>query len=288
MNDPAWPENVHRLIRMALEEDIGPGDVTAEAFVPADVAATAAVVARESGVLAGAGVAAAVFRELDPSLEVSLEKRDGDRLAAGDPVLRVRGRARSILSGERTALNFLQRLSGIATQAAAFVEAAKGTSVQILDTRKTAPGWRWLEKAAVAAGGARNHRHGLYDMVMVKDNHLLALSGMDSLREAVAELRASRPDIRIELEADTVGQVREFLTIPGVDMILLDNMSLDQLRECVALARGTGVKLEASGGVTLESVPAIAATGVDFISSGSLTHSVRALDLSLEFAAPRA
>ena len=277
------PPEVEQLIRMALAEDIGSGDVTAECFVPAERRARGAVVAREAGVLAGVAVAEAVFRQLDPSVTVARLAEDGARLSPGQEVLRLEGPARSLLTGERTALNFLQRLSGIATATRRCVDAVAGTSARILDTRKTTPGWRWLEKQAVRAGGGTNHRIGLFDMVMVKDNHLQAAGDLAELQAGIDRARGQRPGIRIEIEADTPDQVRDFLTLRGVDIILLDNMTLEAMRDCVAMARGTGVQLEASGGITLERLPAIAATGVDFISSGALTHSVKALDLGLDF-----
>ena len=277
------PAEVHELIRLALAEDIGPGDVTVRYFVPAEARARAVILAREPGVLAGVALAEAVFRAVDPDITVVVKKSDGDRLEVKDVVLELSGPAGSILTAERTALNFLQRLSGIATQTAAYVKAVAGTGTGILDTRKTTPGWRWLEKAAVRAGGGTNHRTGLYDMAMVKDNHLPKAGGLTGLQAGIGALQAAHPGMKVELEADTVEQVRAFLTLRGVSVILLDNMSLDEMRECVALLQGRGVKLEASGGITLERLPEIAATGVDFISSGALTHSVKALDLSLDF-----
>ncbi len=276
------PAEVHELIRLALTEDIGPGDVTVRYFVPAEAWARAVILAKEPGVLAGVALAEAVFRTVDPDIAVVVKKLDGERLERRDVVLELSGPAGSILTAERTALNFLQRLSGIATQTAAYVKAVAGTGARILDTRKTTPGWRWLEKAAVRAGGGTNHRTGLYDMAMVKDNHLPKAGGLTGLQAGIGALQAGHPGMKVELEADTVEQVRDFLTLSGVSFILLDNMSLEEMRECVVLAEGTGVKLEASGGITLERLPAIAATGVDFISSGALTHSVKALDLSLD------
>ena len=277
------PAEVHELIRLALAEDIGPGDVTVRYFVPAEARARAVILAREPGVLAGVALAEAVFRAVDPDITVVVKKSDGDRLEVKDVVLELSGPAGSILTAERTALNFLQRLSGIATQTAADVKAVAGTGTGILDTRKTTPGWRWLEKAAVRAGGGTNHRTGLYDMVMVKDNHLPKAGGLTGLQGGIGALQAAHPGMKVELEADTVEQVRSFLSLRGVSFILLDNMSLEEMRACVVLAQGSGVKLEASGGITLERLPEIAATGVDFISSGALTHSVKALDLSLDF-----
>jgi len=196
-------------------------------------------------------------------------------------VAEIEGDARALLTGERVALNFLQRLSGVATLTRKFVGAVAGTKTHILDTRKTTPGLRALEKAAVVAGGGHNHRFGLFDMVMVKDNHLLAETDLHRLQDAIRRCRADHPEVRIELEADTLDQVRRFLTLMGVDVILLDNMRLEEMKEAVELGAGR-VQFEASGGVNLDTVAGIAATGVDFISVGALTHSARAIDFSLE------
>lgn len=269
------------IIALALAEDIGTGDVTTRYFTGSDRLATGRVVAKEECVLAGLDVAAEVFRSVDPALRIHLPGKNGDRLTAGTVVMEINGRAASLLTAERTALNFLQRLSGVATLTRAYIEAVSGTSAKILDTRKTTPGWRLLEKAAVAAGGGTNHRIGLYDMVMVKDNHLAAGTTFEELQAAIRKARAENPGLRIELEADTVGQVREFLGLEGVDVILLDNMPPQHLREAVSL-RKPGVLFEASGGVNLQTVRGIAETGVDFISVGALTHSARAMDFSLE------
>jgi len=275
--------HVYQLISLALVEDTGAGDISAECFVPASRLARAEIHAKERGIIAGTEVAAAVFHTLEPKLKTEVLRDDGSRVERGDVVMTVEGPARAILTAERTALNFLQRLSGIATQTRRCVDAVAGTGAQILDTRKTTPGWRELEKMAVRAGGGTNHRAGLYDMVMVKDNHLQSAGRLDELQAGIDLARQRQPGVKIEIEADTLHQVSEFLSLRGVDIIMLDNMSLDEMRECVALARTSGVKLEASGGVTLERLPEIAATGVDYISSGALTHSVKALDLSLDF-----
>jgi nicotinate-nucleotide pyrophosphorylase (carboxylating) len=208
-------------------------------------------------------------------------RASGSQVAPGDSVLRVEGPFPSLLTAERVALNFLQHLSGIATLTRRFVEAVAGTRARILDTRKTIPGLRALEKAAVLAGGGCNHRMGLYDMVMVKDNHLAAGASPSQLQAAILSFKETHPAVRVELEADTLAQVEAFLSLSGVDVILLDNMSLAELRSAVALSAGR-IPLEASGGVTLETVGAIAATGVDFISAGALTHSARAVDFSME------
>ena len=277
---PAAP---HDPIALALAEDIGSGDATVEFFIDPMQTAAARIFAREPAVVAGATVAAEVFSRVDPSLGMSIERADGVSVANGETILTVHGRAGSILTGERVALNFLQRLSGVATLTRRFVDAVAGTPAKILDTRKTTPGLRALEKAAVVAGGGTNHRMGLYDMVMVKDNHLLAESAAPALQAAIDRVRAERPGLRIELEADTLAQVKAFLALHGVDVILLDNMPPADLRAAVALGAGHPVQFEASGGVNLDTVRAIAETGVQWISVGALTHSARAIDFSLEF-----
>jgi nicotinate-nucleotide pyrophosphorylase (carboxylating) len=276
-------EITSQLIDLALREDLGPGDVTSGYFVPERRMARGLIVAKEDGVIAGVETAAEVFRRVDEKTEVRIMLESGSHVSSRAYVLEVRGRARSLLSAERTALNFLQRLSGVATQTRTFVEKVEGTGARILDTRKTTPGWRALEKAAVVAGGGTNHRMGLYDRAMVKDNHLVAEGGLAALQEAINLLKKEKPGVEVELEADRLDQVRDFLTLDGVDFLLLDNMDLDTLREAVAMRGDTGPLLEASGGVTLDTVAAIAETGVDFISVGALTHSARSLDLSLEF-----
>jgi nicotinate-nucleotide pyrophosphorylase (carboxylating) len=269
------------IISLALTEDIGPGDVTSEYFTSQDTRAEGRIVARESCIIAGLGVVEEVFRRVDAKVEIVTNVEDGTRVTPGDIVMVVRGRAASLLTAERTALNFVQRLSGVATLTGQFVDAVSGAAAKILDTRKTTPGMRHLEKAAVAAGGATNHRFGLHDMVMVKDNHLAANPSLEELQDAILRVKAERQDIRVELEADTLEQVRRFVGLRGVDVILLDNMTLAELREAVALRRA-GVAFEASGGVNLKTVRQIAETGVDFISVGEMTHSARAVDLSLE------
>lgn len=272
MNDP---------IAIALAEDIGAGDVTCAYFVSAGQAGHARVVVRENAVTAGVETARDVFLRVNPVLAVTVLRPSGSKVVPGDAVLEISGETKSILTAERVALNFLQRLSGVATLTAKFVEAAGPGGAKILDTRKTTPGLRALEKAAVVAGGGQNHRFGLYDMAMVKDNHLAAKGDLFFLQNAIDNLRRERPGVRIELEADTLDQVRGFLTLRGVDVILLDNMTCDQMREAVALGAGR-VQFEASGGVTLDTIGSIARTGVDFISVGALTHSARAVDFSLE------
>ena len=268
-------------IAAALKEDMGAGDITTDFFVPETLHATGRIVARENAVVAGTGVASEVFRQLDPSTDIQILCRDGDSVAAGDGIIEVRGLARSILRGERVALNFLQRLCGIATLTREFVDAVENHSAKILDTRKTTPGLRALEKAAVVAGGGINHRFGLYDMVLIKDNHLAALGGLSSFADRIRQLRQERPNIRIEVEADDLEQARTFVEVDGIDVILLDNMTPAQIREAVALKRNN-IKFEASGGITLKNVKRVAATGVDYISIGALTNAAPAIDIALE------
>jgi len=268
-------------IAAALEEDLGNGDITTEFFVPEALQARGRIVAREPAVVAGTAAAAEVFRKIDPVTEVQIAHPDGDAVVAGDVIIEVRGLARSILKAERVALNFLQRLSGVATLTRQFVDAVGNHSAKILDTRKTTPGLRALQKAAVVAGGGVNHRSGLYDMVLVKDNHLAALGGLSGFADQIRRLREERPNIRIEVEADDLEQARAFVEIDGIDAILLDNMVPAQIREALALRRNN-IKFEASGGITLKNVRRIAATGVDYISIGALTNSAPAVDLGLE------
>lgn len=267
-------------IAAALAEDIGTGDLTSQYFVE-NRNGFARLFAKEPAIAAGVEVAADVFSRVDSTLSIRIIRPSGTRLNPGESVLEVFGPLPSLLTAERVALNFLQHLSGIATLTDRFVQAIAGTRAQILDTRKTVPGLRLLEKAAVVAGGGTNHRLGLYDMVMVKDNHLAAGTTSEELQIAIRRCRKEHPKVRVELEADTLEQVRMFLELTGVDIILLDNMDLQPMRSAVELAAGR-VLLEASGGVNLDTVGAIAATGVDRISIGALTHSARAVDFSME------
>jgi nicotinate-nucleotide pyrophosphorylase (carboxylating) len=262
-------------VEIALEEDIRTGDVTTDSVIPADLQAEGHFVARQDLTLAGAELLSLLFDH------VALKRTSGVRLQSGDEIATVRGPARLLLTRERVALNFLQRLSGVATLAAKYVAAVEGTGAKILDTRKTTPGLRALEKAAVVAGGGANHRFGLFDMVLLKDNHLAMNAGFDAFAKAVRKFRETRANVQIEVEADQLEQVRTFLKIDGIDVILLDNMKPAQIREAVALGKNK-VKFEASGGVTLKNIRQIAATGVDYISIGALTHSPRAIDFSLE------
>lgn len=278
------PDVTREVVERALREDVGAGDLTTLAAVPAAARAEAHFVFREAGVLCGLPVLAAVFAAVDPALAVSAHLSEGARVAARQAVATVAGPARGILTGERVALNLLQRLSGVATASARYVEAVAGTQARILDTRKTTPGLRALEKYAVRVGGATNHRFGLYDGVMLKDNHLaiLAAQGL-GLAEAVARVRAAvGPMVRVEVEVESVDQAAA-AAAAGADMILLDNMPPARLREAVAAVAGRA-RTEASGGITLETIRAVAESGVDFISVGALTHSARALDIGLDIA----
>ena len=272
------------LIELALAEDIGEGDVTSHYFIPKERRASAFVAVRKDGVVSGVELAAQVFSTVDRELAVEILIADGSRVSSGALLIRVEGSARSILTAERTALNFLQHLSGVATLTAQYVEQIKGTGAQVLDTRKTTPGYRMLEKQAVVHGGGGNHRLGLYDRAMVKDNHLIAEGGTAAIQAAIHKLKSEQPDVEVELEADSLEQLRSFLTLEGVDYILLDNMTLEQLQEAVVLRGELGRPLlEASGGITLETLRDIAMTEVDFISVGALTHSAPALDIGLDF-----
>ena len=274
------PVLVRDAVANALREDLGDaGDITSAATVPASARAFARIAARARGVIAGVDLAAAAFTQVDPSIAVAVVKDDGARLQPGDVALTVEGPARAVLSAERVALNFLGRLSGVATATAALVDAVKGTGVNIVCTRKTTPGLRAFEKYAVRCGGGRNHRFGLYDAMMIKDNHIAAAGGV---AEALAAAKAAAGHmVKVEIEVDTLAQLEAALA-GGADVILLDNMATDDLKRAVAVNGGRAV-LEASGNVTVETVRAIAETGVDVISSGWITHSAPCLDLGLDF-----
>lgn len=282
MNDPPDPGLVAR-VRAALDEDVGGGDVTTEATVPMDVPGRARIVARQAGVVAGLEAARETFRQVDPAVDFRPVGEDGARVEPGDLVAEATGSFTSLLVAERTALNFLQRLSGVATATARFVRAVEGTGATIVDTRKTTPGWRVLEKAAVRAGGGGNHRMGLWDAYLVKDNHLAGAGGVRAALAAVAA--ANVRGLPVEVEVRGLDELDEALAAePPPDRILCDHFSLDDLREAVgrARARRPGLVVEASGNVSLDTVRAVAATGVDWISVGALTHSASALDLSCE------
>ncbi len=274
-------ESINGCIKLALAEDIGSGDVTTDSIVTPDALIRGRILAKQTGIVAGLDIAHQVFHQLDPLITFRAESDEGAEVNTGDVVANVAGPARGLLTGERTALNFLGRMSGIATLTRQFVRAVAGTRARILDTRKTAPGLRAIDKLAVQRGGGSNHRVGLYDMVLIKDNHI---DYAGSLREAVKRVRAGGTKLEIEVEARTIEDVTEALEL-RVERILLDNMSPKVLREAVELNRGRA-KLEASGNVTLENVRAIAETGVDFISVGALTHSARVFDVSLKWTSP--
>jgi nicotinate-nucleotide pyrophosphorylase (carboxylating) len=271
------------MVCAALAEDIGSGDATTLATVPVDSVAAAVMVARETLVVCGLPLAEAVFREVSGGLNSAAVAVDGQHVAKGQTLLNVKGPTRAILTAERVALNFVQRLSGVATLTARFVEAVAGTGAQILDTRKTTPGWRHLEKYAVLCGGGVNHRMGLFDRILIKDNHLAALRDEkpNAIDAAVRQARAQFPKLTVEVEADTLEQVAQACEARA-DVILLDNMSNPDLRTAVRMIDGRA-KTEASGGVNLATVRAIAETGVDFISVGALTHSAPAVDIALDF-----
>jgi len=270
------------LIRMALEEDIGDADRTGQWTVPTEEEGEARVVAKEPGVVCGAFVAARVFEAVDGSLEVAVDVTDGRRVTPGDTVMTISGPLRSILAAERTALNFLARLSGVATLTARYVAATADTACRVADTRKTTPGWRTLEKYAVATGGGMNHRTGLYDMILIKENHVRAAGGMRAAIEAALP-RARAEGLEVEVEVTDETELNQALQ-HGPDRVMLDNMSVAELEEAVAIVRNGPLPhplVEASGGVTLDTVREVARTGVDYISVGALTHSAGALDLSL-------
>jgi len=275
------PESLE-IIRRALAEDLGSGDVTSESFIPQEHRASARLLAKEDAIVAGLTVAAAVFQQLDPNLTMELPLADGSPISSGTIVLTATGPTRTLLAAERTALNFLQRLSGIATRTHQFIDAVAGTGVIILDTRKTTPGLRQFERLAVRAGGGTNHRFGLFDRLLAKDNHLAVTPGASGIQAAIDRAKLGRPDILIEIEADNLEQVSLLCQLPGVDIILLDNMSNGQMEEAVRIRGNKNILLEASGGIKLDTVRAVAQTGVDQISVGSLTHSARAIDFSME------
>jgi nicotinate-nucleotide pyrophosphorylase (carboxylating) len=277
-------DEIRRTVRAALAEDIGSGDATTLATVPEETRVSALMVAREHLVVAGLDLAEAAFLELCPAANVQRLASDGGHVPAGFTLLKIAGApARAVLSAERVALNFAQRLSGVATLTAQYVEAVSATRARILDTRKTTPGWRRLEKYAVVCGGGMNHRFGLFDRILIKDNHLAALrhERPGAIQAAVGRARARYPQLAVEVEAETLEQVAQALRA-GADVILLDNMPAEQLRAAVRLVGGRA-KTEASGGVSLSTVRAIAETGVDYISVGALTHSARAVDIALDF-----
>jgi nicotinate-nucleotide pyrophosphorylase (carboxylating) len=282
---PSNKLQIEEIIDRALAEDLGKGDVTTEGLIPGDRQGTGLMVAKKDGILAGMNVAKQVFHRVDPELKVEILLEDGARVKPGSKVARVSGSVASILKAERTALNFLQRLSGIASETNRYVEVVKGLPVRIMDTRKTTPGLRLLEKHGVRAGGGENHRMSLGDGILIKDNHLAALRSQGlNIKEIVAKARQNSPErLPVEVEVGTVAEASEAVEA-GADIVMLDNMSLEDMREAVKSIGGRAL-VEASGGITLDNVRAVAETGVDLISIGALTHSARALDISLELEA---
>ena len=274
---------IRRAVRAALAEDLGDGDATTLATVPANAKSVALMNAREPLTVVGIQFAEIAFRELLPKIKIEKLARDGQKVVAGKTLLKISGSSRAILSAERVALNFVQRLSGVATATALFANEIKGFRAKILDTRKTTPGWRRFEKYAVICGGGKNHRLGLFDLILIKDNHLVALRDEkpNAIAAAVARARKKFPKLKVEVEADTLAQFAQAADA-GADIILLDNMSITHLRQAVKIVRGRA-KTEASGGVNLKTIRAIAATGVDFISVGAITHSACAVDIGLDF-----
>lgn len=272
-------KTIDSIIEAALQEDLPQGDITSESIIPDDSRSRAIILAKEDGILAGMDVASRVFEKIDPDVELKREKDDGQKFSKGEILAELEGSSISILKGERTALNFLQRMSGIATTTGRFVEALKGTRTKILDTRKTTPGLRNLEKYAVKIGGGQNHRRNLSEMVLIKDNHLKLVG---SISEAVKRAKERvAPGIKVEVEATCLTEVQEAVR-SGADMVMLDNMSMDKMKEVVEWVEGR-IPLEVSGSVTLSKIREIAALGIDFISVGSLTHSYRSVDISIEF-----
>jgi len=286
MGHPANLDDLSVLIDRALEEDVGTGDITTLWTIPADATTIGTFTSRFPGIISGLNVAEQTFKRLDPDLVFQARIEDGDSVKPGVPFAQVQGHTQSILTGERTALNFLRHLSGIATLAERYAEAVSGTGTRVVDTRKTLPGFRSLEKRAVSHGGAGNHRFGLYDMILIKDNHIAAAGSITRAVNLCRHKMAERNQpLKIEVEAESFPQVDEAARL-GVDRIMLDNMSLDDMQAAVEHVRaiaslGDAIEIEASGAITLDRVPEVAATGVDLISIGALTHSVTALDISL-------
>ena len=273
---------VSRIIQEALREDLGPGDYSSLSTIPDHVTSKARCLIKESGILAGVELAERVFMEVDPSLEIEVFLQDGTGVHPGDVAFIVAGKAQSILAAERLVLNLMQRMSGIATQTYAVVQQLEGLNCRVLDTRKTTPLIRHIEKWAVAIGGGTNHRFGLYDMVMIKDNHVDYAGGIAAALESCRNyLKENNLDLQIEIETRNLDEVREVLEAGGADRIMLDNMSLEDMRTAVTMINGQA-EVEASGGITLKTIRPVAETGVDFVSMGALTHSVKSLDISLK------
>lgn len=277
LNNPLVTE----LIDLAFREDIGDGDHTSLACIDATETGKSIIVAKDNGIIAGLGFSDYIFNKVDPTLDVKVLLKDGDRITNGDIVMEITGSSRSMLTAERTVLNFIQRLSGVATQTNMYVQQLQGLHTKILDTRKTTPGMRMLEKWAVKTGGGENHRIGLFDMILIKDNHVDFAGGIKpAIERTKAYLQQKRLSLKIEIETRSLDEVKQVMDIGGVDRIMLDNFSPALLREAIALIDGK-YETEASGGITIQTLRSYAETGVDYISSGALTHSVKALDLSM-------
>lgn len=277
MARPALPRDIQAMVARALAEDVGDGDVTAD-LVPVDQRATATVISREDAVLCGTAWFDEVYRQLDAAIEVQWSAGDGDRIAAGQALCRLAGRARPLLTGERTSLNFLQTLSGTATAARRYADAVAGSGCKVLDTRKTLPGLRAEQKYATACGGVANHRRGLYDAILIKENHIIAAGGIGA---ALSRARAAHPELTVEIEVETLQELEAALA-GGADIVLVDNFDLATLAEAVRI-NGGRARLEASGNVALDRLAEIAATGVDYVSVGAVTKHLQAVDLSLRF-----
>ena len=270
-------DKIDSIIKNALNEDVGSGDITTDTIFPPDAKCEAQIIAKEKGIIAGIPIAKRVFQELDPEVSFSQNSNDGDRVTPGQEILRIKATVRAVLTGERLALNLLQRMSGIATATSLYVDAVKGSKTKILDTRKTAPGLRVLDKYAVLAGGAQNHRFGLYDLVLIKDNHINFAGGISNAVEIVRSKYQNK--FKIEVETSTLDEVKEALS-SGADIIMLDNMNISMMKEAVKMINKKALT-EASGGITLDTIANITETGVDYISVGAITHSSPALDISL-------
>jgi nicotinate-nucleotide pyrophosphorylase (carboxylating) len=278
--------SVLRLIQIALHEDIGTGDITTECTIPREFHGSARFLMKQDGVICGLDVMQLVFREFEADVNIDLLVKEGDRLTNGTVIATVEGPAWALLAAERTALNFLQRMSGVATNAAKYVDAVAGTGARILDTRKTIPAWRMLDKYAAHVGGAVNHRIGLYDMIMIKDNHITASGGITAAVKRTVEEMEGRHPLKIEVEARSLDDVHEIMHCGGVDRVMFDNFTPEQVAQGVRVVAGT-LETEASGGITLANIREYAEAGVDFISVGAITHSATAMDISMKLIVPR-
>lgn len=278
--------SIIRLIQFAIHEDLGTGDITSEFCVPHDATAAARFIMKQDGVICGLPILPLVFRKFSSDVDINIKVNEGDRITSGTVLALVEGPAHALLAGERTALNFIQRMSGVATKTRQYVDEIAGTKARILDTRKTIPGWRLLDKYATSVGGALNHRVGLYDMVMIKDNHITACGGIrEAVEKVVAELRG-RPSVKVEVEARSLDEVEEILQCAGVHRVMFDNFIPSAVAEGVQLVNGR-LETEASGGITFDNIRAYAEAGVDFISVGAITHSATALDISMKLFVPK-